>query len=98
MSLESTNETVESATPEAAATSASEAKARKSLDDRIEETEAELRRLKDARRKKEQADRERNEREVLALLVAEKVIATPSAVWRRAMADIKTALERASGA
>ena len=78
--------------------SPNEAKARKSLDDRIVETEAELKRLKDAKRKREQAERERNEREVLALLNSEKLIAIPSTAWRQALPGIKTALERAARA
>ena len=98
MTPESNNETLNNPAPEVEAASVSEAKARKSLDDRIIETEAELKRLREAKRKREQADRERNEREVLTLLTAEKLIAIPSAAWRHALPGIKTALERASRA
>lgn len=81
------------AEPESA--SAKEAKARKSLDEKIEEAEAELKRLKEAKRRKEEEDRKRNEAELRALLASEKLNLTPAAVWRKALPAIKTALERA---
>lgn len=84
-------------TPEATA-AANEAKSRKTIEERIAETQAELKRLQDAKRKKDQEDRERNERELRSLLTKEKLDLTPAAIWRKALPDIKAALTRATSA
>ena len=82
---------------DAESSAAKEAKARKSLDERIEDAEAELKRLREAKRKREEDERKRNEAELRALLAGEKLNLTPAAVWRKALPDIKAALARAAG-
>jgi len=93
------NDTPDQATThnaEADSAAAKEAKARKSLDERIGEAEAELKRLKEAKRKKEEEERKRNDSELRALLANEKLNLTPAAIWRKALPDIKAALVRAA--
>jgi len=85
-------------TAAAEAIASADAKARKTLDERIEDAEAELKRLREAKRRKEQEDRERNERELRSLLAAEKLNLTPAATWRKALPEIKSALKRAATA
>ena len=75
-----------------------EAKARKSLDERIGEAEAELKRLKETKRKKEEEERKRNEGELRSLLASEKLNLISAATWRKALPGIKEALARADTA
>jgi len=97
MNTDDTTPHLSSAGAADAESAAKEAKARKSLDERIEDAEAELKRLKEAKRKREEDERKRNEAELRALLASEKLNLTPAAVWRKALPDIKVALARAAG-
>jgi len=65
---------------------------RKTLEQRIAEAEADLRRLQDEKRKRDQAARDANTKAVQRLLSGEGLLAMDVEAWRRALPAIRKAL------
>ena len=80
-----------------AADKADATKARRSLEQRIEEASEALRRLQDQKRKIDRAQREQNEKEIRDLIRAEKLDDFAAETWRAALADLRAALSKAQG-
>ena len=80
-----------------AADKADATKARRSLEQRIEEASEVLRRLQDQKRKIDRAQREQNEKEIRDFIRAEKLDEFAAETWRAALTDLRAALSKAQG-
>lgn len=76
----------------AAEEASAKAAVRKTLEQRIAEAEADLKRLQEEKRKRDLAAREANAKAVQRLLSAEGLLAMDVEAWRRALPAIRKAL------
>lgn len=81
-----------SATGAAADDSSAKTAGRKTLEQRIADAEADLKRLLEEKRKRDQAAREANAKAVQRLLSGEGLLAMDVEAWRRALPAIRKAL------